>query len=249
MYLRILDFTKLHSLLGALKRFLVLPLLFGVSLFAARAYFPAQLYTEALKAANERMTIVIDAGHGGEDCGAIGVSGIYEKDINLAVAYELGRILSDNGFAVVYTRTEDKLLYKDDENIKGLRKISDLKNRCKIVADYPNALFVSIHMNSYADSKYSGLQVYYSGNNEQSYALAASIQSTVREALQASNNRKVKLGKNIYVLENTYNPSVLVECGFLTNREECEKLSQKEYQNALCLAIAQGIFRYMEKTS
>lgn len=249
MYLKILDFTKFHSFFYALKRFLVLPLLLGISLFAARAYLSTQMYVEALKAANERMTIVIDAGHGGEDCGAIGVSGIYEKDINLAVAYELGSILSDSGFAVVYTRTEDKLLYKDDENIKGLRKISDLKNRCKIAADYPNALFISIHMNSYADPKYSGLQVYYSGNNERSYALAVSIQSTVRGALQASNNRKVKLGKNIYVLENTYNPSVLVECGFLTNREECEKLSQKEYQNALCLSIAQGILNYMEKAS
>ena len=114
---------------------------------------------------------VIDAGHGGEDPGAIGISGVYEKDLNLEISYLIGAALAERGYAVIYTRSNDKLLYSDEENIKGLRKISDLKNRCKIAAEYPNSTFISIHMNSFSQSKYSGLQVYYSKNNQLSYQL------------------------------------------------------------------------------
>ena len=191
--------------------------------------------------------VVIDPGHGGEDCGAIGVSGVYEKDLNFEISNELGSILSDKGFAVIYTRTQDSLLYTDEENIFGMRKISDLKNRCKIGAENKNAIFISIHMNSYKSSGCTGLQTYYSENNDSSYSLASSIQRNVKSKLQQNNNRQVKPGKDMYILENLSNPAILIECGFLTNPEECEKLSEKEYQKELSFAIFCGIIEYIDK--
>ena len=191
-------------------------------------------------------TVIIDAGHGGEDCGAIGKNGVYEKDLNLQIAVEIGNMLAEKGYDVVYTRTDDALLYLPEENIKGIRKISDLKNRCKIASEYKNAIFISIHMNSFGDSKYSGLQVYYSENDSAARTLAESIQRSVTDALQPSNKRVIKRGEGIYVLENIYIPAVLVECGFLSNVEECEKLSEKEYQKQLSFRIVCGIIEYIE---
>ena len=204
------------------------------------------LYVDEVCAITEKKTIIIDAGHGGEDCGAIGQNGSYEKDLNLEIAFTLGEMLSEKGYAVVYTRTEDKLLYTDEQNIKGIRKISDLKNRCKIAKDFPDSVFISIHMNSYTDPKYSGLHVYYSENNDSSRALASKVQSSVINTLQKENNRTIKPGKSIYVLENIENTAILIECGFLSNPEECEKLSQKEYQKKLCFSILCGMIEYME---
>ena len=193
--------------------------------------------------------IIIDAGHGGEDPGAIGINGVYEKDVNLSIALILGEELKAKGYTVVYTRTEDKMLYLPEENIKGMRKISDLKNRCKISAEYEDCIFVSIHMNSYGASKYSGLQVYYADGNNQSKALANKIQSTVRKNLQPENNRQIKSGSSIYILENAGGTAVLIECGFLSNDLECQKLSQKEYQKELSFFISCGIIEYINEIS
>ena len=207
------------------------------------------IYRESIPAANETTdapTVVIDAGHGGEDPGALGVNGSLEKDLNLAIAMELGAALSERGFNVVYTRTEDKMLYSEDENIKGFRKLSDLKNRVQIANAIENVILVSIHMNSYGESKYSGLQVYYKGDDKASRDLATSIQTHVRDDLQPSNDRPIKKGENIYLLENSKGRAVLIECGFLTNAEECEKLSQKEYQKELSFSIVCGIIEYIE---
>ena len=206
-----------------------------------------ELYIGATSPNVKEKIVVIDAGHGGEDCGAIGKNGVYEKDLNLQIAKLIGEELSERGATVVFTRTEDKLLYKPEEDIKGIRKISDLKNRCEIANRFDGALFISIHMNSFGEEKYSGLQVYASDNNILSRRIAESIQNMVKSTLQPTNNRKVKGGKGIYVLENINNPAVLVECGFLTNAEECNKLSEKEYQKQLSFAIVCGIIEYIGK--
>ena len=191
--------------------------------------------------------IVIDAGHGGEDSGAIGVNGAYEKDLNLQIAIILGEELKNRGYTVVYTRTEDKMLYSPEENIKGMRKISDLKNRCKLTEGYDDCILISVHMNSYGASKYSGLQVYYSDENENSRVLAQRIQNAVRGQLQPSNTRQIKSGGSLYLLENVSCAAVLIECGFLTNEEECAKLSQKEYQKQLSFSIICGIIEYINE--
>ena len=237
-WLQSLNFT-----LGAVAFILILALVLqGSSLYFSNK----ALYAEEVAAITDNKTIIIDAGHGGEDCGTIGANGKYEKDLNLALAFTLGQMLTDKGYAVVYTRTEDKLLYTEDENIKGIRKISDLKNRCKIADEYPGAIFISIHMNSFTDPKYSGTQVYYSGNSEHSRQLAQKVQSNVVNTLQKDNNRTVKEGKSIYILKNIENVGILIECGFLSNPEECEKLSEKEYQNKLCFSIMCAMIEYIE---
>ena len=196
---------------------------------------------------NEERVIIIDAGHGGEDSGAVGVDGSYEKDLNLQIATVLGEELKNRGYTVVYTRTEDKMLYLPEENIKGMRKISDLKNRCKVTEQYDDCILVSIHMNSFGASKYSGLQVYYKDDSDDSRALAGKIQNAVREELQHENKRQTKSGSSLYLLENASCTAVLIECGFLTNESECEKLSQKEYQKQLSFSIICGIIEYIKE--
>ena len=220
-----------------------------LSIVISDAYVESDKYVDAMIDQSLSKVIVIDAGHGGEDCGAIGVSGVYEKDLNLEIAFKLGKLFENEGYAVVYTRTTDRLLYSESENIKGIRKISDLKNRCKIAAEYKDALLISIHMNTFSSAKYSGLQVYYSEDDPSSRALAGSIQNEVRSKLQPENNRTVKAGRGIYLLENAENVSALIECGFLSNSEECQKLSEKEYQERLSFAIFCGIIKYIETTT
>ncbi len=193
--------------------------------------------------ANVNKTVVIDAGHGGEDVGAIGVNNLYEKDLNMQIAIKLGEYLSAAGYNVIYTRTADRLLYTEEQNIKGMRKIYDLKNRVEISNSYADAIFISIHMNSFGQQNCSGLQIYHSDNTE-SKILAQTVQDSVKNLLQPNNRRSVKAGNDIYVLKNSDNVAILVECGFISNPEECQKLSEKEYQKELCFSILCGIIEY-----
>ena len=245
MKIYVIDFSKLKRYIK-FTSFVALTLLVALTLISAiNGLVVPSLYVSAAAEANGKSVIVIDAGHGGEDSGAIGADGTLEKDLNLEISLNIGELLSEKGYAVVYTRTEDKLLYKEEENIKGIRKISDLKNRCEIAKQYPEAIFVSIHMNSFGSSKYSGLQIYHNDTSG-AEALANCVRNSVRESLQPENKRGLKKGKDIYVLENSLNEAILIECGFLTNPEECKKLSEKEYQNKLSFAIVYGIIKYTE---
>ena len=230
--------------LKILKRLVALLLIISIAIFGARLIEAKYVYANSDQI-NIGQVIIIDAGHGGEDPGAIGINGKYEKDLNLQIALVIGEELKSRGYTVVYTRTQDKMLYLPEENIKGMRKISDLKNRCKLTEEYENGILVSIHMNSYGASKYSGLQVYYMDGNEESALLATKIQQSVKNSLQPNNKRQIKSGKDMYILEHSNLNAVLIECGFLTNAEECEKLSQKEYQKELSFAIIYGIIEYM----
>ena len=144
------------------------------------------------------------------------------------------------------TRNDDKLLYTEAENINGIRKISDLKNRVKIFNSYDSAIAVSIHMNTYSAPQYHGMQIYYSGTDGAG-SLATSIRDSVRTELQPDNKRPLKHSEGIYLLEHSNIPTVLVECGFLSNPEECQKLSEKEYQKRLSFSIVCGIIKYIEE--
>ena len=159
MFFRTWNLKRAYPFRQAAHIFCFLLLFSGLFFLSFRDSLSALAVPAAASPATGRV-IVLDAGHGGEDPGAIGRDGTYEKDLNLAITLDVGRLLTEMGYTVVYTRTEDKLLYKESENIKGLRKISDLKNRCAVAAEYPEALFVSLHMNSFGDGRYSGLQVY-----------------------------------------------------------------------------------------
>ena len=231
----------------ALAFFLMLVLSLGITAAAVRGV--GMVSNEDVVAdtvPTDKPLIIIDAGHGGEDPGATGTNGREEKEINLELAITLKAQLEEKGYTVVMTRTEDKMLYSESENIKGMRKLSDLKNRVKMVEEYPNALLVSIHMNSFGEAQYSGLQVYHQDDSNSSAALANSIQNAVRREVQKDNERVVKNGKGLYLLDNSPNTAVLIECGFLTNPEECEKLCEKEYQKQLSFAIVCGIIEYID---
>ena len=191
--------------------------------------------------------IIIDAGHGGEDAGAVAAGEIYEKDLNLEYALCIGEILTEKGYTVVFTRADDRMLYSPEENIKGHRKISDLKNRIKVCEGYPNSLLISVHMNTFGSSKYSGLQVYYKSDSDESMSLASKIQASVRSEVQPENKRNIKDGKGLYLLDNSPTSSVLIECGFMSNNEELSKLLQKEYKNTLCFSIVCGIIEYINE--
>ncbi|MDY3845943.1 MAG: N-acetylmuramoyl-L-alanine amidase [Eubacteriales bacterium] len=192
-------------------------------------------------------TVIIDAGHGGEDCGAIGTNGVYEKDINFSVACNLRDMLTLAGVKVIMTRTEDKLLYTEAQNIKGQRKMYDLRNRLTVSNDNPDALFVSIHMNNFSSPSCHGLQVYYSKNTQGSKKLAEYIQNSVCENIQTDNKRKIKAASSdIYLLDRAKSDSVLVECGFLSNPDECEKLCDKDYQRKLSFSLFCGIIEFIE---
>lgn len=188
--------------------------------------------------------IVIDAGHGGMDSGALGVGKIEEKDLNLAVA----RILADDfrlaGYTVIETRTDDRLL---GDGEKGRRKRADLEARLKLADGGPDRVFVSIHMNTYPTATCHGLQVWYSGNNTASKGYAEAVQTGVKTALQPDNKREVKQATSaIYILKNAQNPAILIECGFLTNPEECAKLCEETYQKELALTIFSALHQKMQ---
>ena len=196
----------------------------------------------------EAPTIIIDAGHGGEDGGAVGKNGILEKELNLSISEKLHDLFSAAGFKVVMTRETDTLLYDKNADYNGRKKELDLAKRVEIANSYENAVFISIHMNSFPDSKYSGLQVYYSKNHSDSSELAANIQAMVHDHLQKSNNRQTKpAGKNIFVLDRIQIPAVLIECGFMSNPNECNALAEDEYQKKLSLTIFSAVVKYIDK--
>jgi N-acetylmuramoyl-L-alanine amidase len=185
-------------------------------------------------------TVIIDAGHGGEDGGATGVNGVLEKKLNLEVADKLGELLKLFGYNVIMTREADISL--GESAPKGQRKMTDLKRRLEIADSNPDAIFVSIHMNKYPAEDCRGIQVWYSPNNEDSYRLAGIIRNTVRTKLQPDNNRENKsAGSSIYLLNRMKNVSVLVECGFLSNPGECAALCDRTYQTRLASALYYAI--------
>ena len=197
----------------------------------------------------EAPVVIIDAGHGGEDGGAT-FGGVYEKDLNLAVALSLEEILKACGVKTVMTRREDILLYDRNSDYQGQKKVQDLATRRKIAEEYENAIFVSIHMNSFPEEKYRGLQVYYSGNDPLSLSIAQDIQSAAKVFLSPDNSRKAKeAGSSIYLLDRLSCPAVMVECGFLSNSEERALLCDGEYRRAIALCIASSVINQINLSS
>ena len=197
------------------------------------------------------LVFVIDAGHGGEDGGAVGYangSTVLEKDINLAIATELAQQLCDAGADAVLTRRSDTLLYDRNEDYEGRKKALDMAARLAIAeraaADGRTVIFVSIHQNTFTDARYSGLQVYYSANAGASARLAQHIQDTAREQLAPNNDRATKVSHDIYLLKNLSCPAVLVECGFLSNPTECAALTTPQYQTRVAYAIFCALRQY-----
>ena len=208
-------------------------------------------YTDAPAGDGDRpiTVVVIDAGHGGEDGGASSASGVVEKDVNLAVAFALRDLFEAAGIPVVMTRTEDILLYDRGVNFQGRKKVLDLAARQLIAEKTAQAaseeggasLFISIHMNAFPAPQYSGMQVWYGVGDPLSREMADAIQ-TASLTLMPNNRRKTKAaGSNIYLLDRIKTPAVLVECGFLSNPDEAEKLAAEAYRYALAAVIFAGV--------
>ncbi len=195
-------------------------------------------------------TIIIDPGHGGEDGGTSSSDGTLEKHINLKIALKLRSMLEMSGYNTLMTRDKDIQLGDTSLDTIRQRKISDIKSRLKITQDNPNAILISIHQNHYSSPVYKGMQVFYSPNNEKSKVLADCIQLNTVNYLQSDNKRCTKkIDSNIYLLYNSTLPSVLVECGFMSNLEEATMLKEDEYQQKLAFSIMSGIQKFMEENN
>lgn len=197
--------------------------------------------------------LMIDAGHGGEDGGAVGVNGAAEKEINLAVAEDIAALSLLFGVPYSMTRVDDSLLYDKYDNLEsydGRKKSLDLKNRLRCAEEENALLFLSIHMNKFTSPAYSGLQVYYSPNTEDGRVLAEAIQTFTRAHLQRDNERQPKAAtSSIYLLHRLKMPAVLVECGFLSNPTECALLSDDAYRASLSCTVFVPVLEYFVRQS
>ena len=188
-------------------------------------------------------TVVIDAGHGGEDGGAVD-NNIVEKDINLSIAKKLADLLRVNGFDVIETRTDDIMINTDGNTLRE-KKVSDMKNRLAVF-DTENSIVISIHQNKFPQSKYHGTQVFYGIKNSGSKTLAENVQSNIVKLIQPDNKRECKMADGgIFLLKNCVNPSIIVECGFISNYEEAQLLSDERYQRKMSFSIFCGLMDYI----
>ena len=188
---------------------------------------------------NRQRCVVIDAGHGGP--GKVGINGELEKDINLEIARDLESFLKAEGLRVVMTREDENGLYEEGASNK---KVQDMKRRLEIIEEADPVLVVSIHQNSYHQEEVKGAQVFYYATSDKSRLLAETLQEQLRQ-LEPENHRQAKGNDSYFLLKKTAKPIVIAECGFLSNREEAQKLSTKYYQEKVAFRIYMGIMQYL----
>lgn len=182
--------------------------------------------------------VVIDAGHGGDDPGKIGINDALEKEINLKIAKEIKKHLEDAGITVVMTRENDDSLSNS--------KTEDLQERVKIIDGSKAEIAVSIHQNSFSSETEKGAQVFYYSESEEGIKLAQTLQNHLK-LMDSENRREIKENDTYFLLKRTKTPTVIVECGFLSNWEEAEKLAGDEYQKEIAQVISEGILTYMNQ--
>lgn len=213
--------------------------------------FGRQLDRSTLLVSTQRDTapcIIVDAGHGGFDGGAVALDGTVEKQINLSVALKLQKLLEFHGAEVLMTRTEDTGTESTENAAIARRKKSDLQNRLALMEKHPDALYVSIHLNKFTTGAASGAQVFYTPNFSEAAVLGQCIQDAFVKELQPENMRGIKKGtSSTYLLKNAKVPAVIVECGFLSNKQELKKLKDPAYQSKLSFVILSGILKYFEQ--
>ena len=229
----------ISGLLWGLAIVMVYSVLFGRTI---SGYETGVNKTVSVMAGEEAHFIVIDSGHGFFDAGKIGVSGALEKDINLAIALKLKADLESQGFHVRMTRENDVQLY---DGMRPSDKKEDMQKRVSLMTDENCILAVSIHQNSFTEEKYRGAQVFYYGQSENGKKLAEILQTALIEQVDPDNHRAAKANESYYLLKKTPTPTVIVECGFLSNPTEAELLLQDDYQDQLVNAIYTGIKTYL----
>ena len=192
----------------------------------------------------ETKIIVIDAGHGLPDGGAVGMNGTIESVVNLQLSKQIEKKLKNIGYKVIMTRKSENGIF-DCEGGMAEKKRNDMKNRLKIINSSNADMLISIHMNKFPDSKYSGAQVLYSSNYERSKQLAEAIQSEFQNMKDNPSKRSaLKAPDGLYLMRNSSVPAVIAECGFLSNYGEEKNLNNKSYQQELANAVVNGIKAY-----
>ena len=195
----------------------------------------------------QKSVVLANSAHGGFDGGASAADGTVEKDINLSIAQKVAAILKFNGYNVIMTRTEDTGTEDNESDAIAKRKKSDLNNRLQIMKDNSDAIYVSIHLNKFTTSAASGAQVFYTKNYKEANELANLVQTSIVKLLQPDNTRVVKQGTDsTFLLKNAAVPAIIVECGFLSNKQDLEKLKSDDYQSQMAFAICGGILNFVE---
>lgn len=194
----------------------------------------------------DRKTVIIDAGHGGEDGGATSCTGVLESQINLDIALKLDDLLHLLGMNTVMIRTTDCSVYTKGETI-AQKKVSDLKERVRIVNSTTDALLVSIHQNHFSSEKYSGAQVFYAPTNG-SKELANNLQKSLIQTINPHSQRGIKKADSVYLMQHIDCPGILIECGFLSNRNEEYQLRNPDYQRKICSVVASAVSNYLFTT-
>lgn len=213
-------------------------------------YSPDKEYSKKQESESTKLTdkisIVLDAGHGGMDPGKVGVNGELEKDINLSIVLKLKEAIEKDeklNAVVTLTRTDDTGHYKESDSNK---KMADMRKRCEIIEEINPEMVISIHQNSYHSSSVKGAQVFYYKESKSGRFLAEKIQASLVEELSEGNKGRVeKANDNYYLIMNVSCPAVIVECGFLSNEEEAKLLSNSQYQDRIVEAIIEGIKEYL----
>lgn len=192
--------------------------------------------------------IYLDPGHGGEDGGAVSVTGVQESGINLEISLRLRDLLHFCGMSVQMTRDGDYAIYSDGCETIAQKKASDLRNRVALLQQNPGAILLSIHQNQFPEEKYHGAQVFYNQGTD-SEQLAKFMHDALKQGLDPENNREIKQAQDIFLMEQIENTAVLIECGFLSNREEEAKLRDEQYQKKIVCAISAGLMQFIEAPS
>jgi N-acetylmuramoyl-L-alanine amidase len=207
------------------------------------------LYTEAINASRLPMKnkiVMIDPGHGGIDPGAVGRTGVLEDEINLKIALKLRRLIEQSGGIGLMIREDDSGLYSEGKSRIRDKKNEDLRERHRIINESDADILISIHLNFFPQSQYYGAQCFYNKGDEEGKKLAELIQAELIDVIKNNNTRKAKSIDTVYILKNNKMPSVLIECGFLSNYEEERLLQNESYQEKLAWAIFMGIMKYFE---
>lgn len=190
---------------------------------------------------NKPYTVVVDAGHGEPDGGAVGINGTIEKDINLQIALKLREVLENRGVRVIMTRTDDNSICDNSARTLHEKKVSDMHNRLEIINTSGADLFLSIHMNSFSDPKSGGLHVFYSRNHPEAEESAILIQESIAKITGAKTHAVKTASDTLFLMKNPIPPAILIECGFISNPEEEKLLNDDNYQSKIAFSIANAV--------
>ncbi len=219
-----------------IELFMILFLLMGAIIASWKlSELTANVSKEEKKAKKDQVVIVVDPGHGGEDPGKVGINDVLEKDLNLQIAKKVKKMLEEAGIKIVMTRTNDKV---------PKAKKEDLNQRVQLINDTKPKLALCIHQNSYPDAKIKGAQVFYHTTTTEAEDVATIVQEQLR-TVDPTNTRQIKENDTYFMLKNCQVPTIIVECGFLTNPDEAAKLTQEDYQDQIAQAICEGVVKWL----